>query len=30
MDQKFILELGLVPRMVDPINIFYDNNGAIT
>ena len=29
MDQKFISELGIVPSIVDPIGLYYDNNGAI-
>ncbi|KAI5392612.1 hypothetical protein KIW84_077130 [Lathyrus oleraceus] len=28
--KKFISELGIVPSIVDPIGIYYDNNGAIT
>ncbi|KAI5415287.1 hypothetical protein KIW84_040652 [Lathyrus oleraceus] len=29
LDQKFISELGIVPSIVDPIGLYYDNNGAI-
>ena len=29
MDQKFLSELGIVPGIVDPIGLYYDNNGAI-
>ncbi|KAI5396445.1 hypothetical protein KIW84_062600 [Lathyrus oleraceus] len=27
--KKFISELGIVPSIVDPIGLYYDNNGAI-
>ncbi|XP_054806286.1 uncharacterized protein LOC129308954 [Prosopis cineraria] len=27
--KKFITELGVVPSILDPINLFYDNSGAI-
>ncbi|KAI5443119.1 hypothetical protein KIW84_011959 [Lathyrus oleraceus] len=27
--KKFISELGIVPIIVDPIGLYYDNNGAI-
>ncbi|KAI5383626.1 hypothetical protein KIW84_070849 [Lathyrus oleraceus] len=27
--KKFISELGVVPSIVDPIGLYYDNNGAI-
>ncbi len=27
--KKFITELGVVPSIVDPITLYYDNNGAI-
>ena len=27
--RKFIIELGVEPNIVDPIPLYYDNNGAI-
>ena len=27
--KKFISELGIVPSIVDPIGLYYDNNGVI-
>ncbi|KAI5448728.1 hypothetical protein KIW84_015932 [Lathyrus oleraceus] len=27
--KKFISELGVVPSIVDPIGLYYDNNGDI-
>ncbi|KAI5432021.1 hypothetical protein KIW84_035958 [Lathyrus oleraceus] len=27
--KKFISELGVVPSIMDPIGLYYDNNGAI-
>ena len=27
--KKFITELGVVPSILDPVNLFCDNNGAI-
>ena len=27
--KKFITELGVVPNIVDPVLLYYDNNGAI-
>ncbi|KAI5390298.1 hypothetical protein KIW84_075560 [Lathyrus oleraceus] len=27
--KKFISELGIVPSIVDPIGLYFDNNGAI-
>ena len=27
--KKFITELGVVPSCVDPVTLYYDNNGAI-
>ena len=27
--RKFISELGIVPSIVDPIGLYYDNNGVI-
>jgi hypothetical protein len=28
--QKFVLELGVLPRMCDPVHIHCDNKAAIT
>ncbi len=28
--RKFIAELEVVPSIIDPITVYYDNNGAIT
>ena len=28
--RKFITELGVIPTIVDPIDLYCDNNGAIT
>ena len=27
--KKFVTELGVVPSILDPVNLFCDNNGAI-
>ena len=27
--KKFIAGLGVVPSILDPVNLYYDNNGAI-
>ena len=27
--KKFIIELGVVPNIVNPVDLYYDNNGAI-
>ena len=27
--RKFIIELGVVPRIVDLVTLYYDNNGAL-
>ena len=27
--KKFITRLGVVPSILDPVNLYYDNNGAI-
>jgi hypothetical protein len=29
LDQKFLSELGIVPSIVDPIDLYCDNNDAI-